>query len=121
LKRVYEPPSVDDGYRVLVERLWPRGISRAKARLDAWAKDVAPSTELRQWYGHDPAKFDEFRRRYHEELTAPAQQQALADLAARARRGAVTLVYATKAGDISNAAVLLDVLTAFGQPSAGQG
>jgi uncharacterized protein YeaO (DUF488 family) len=118
---VYEPPSADDGYRVLVERLWPRGISKAEARLDAWAKELAPSTELRQWYGHDPAKFDEFRQRYHEELSAPAQQQALADLAARARRGVVTLVYATKAGDISNAAVLLDLLAAAGQPSAGQG
>jgi uncharacterized protein YeaO (DUF488 family) len=113
-KRAYETPSADDGYRVLVERLWPRGLSKARAQLDAWAKDVAPSTELRQWYGHDPAKWEEFRERYRAELAAPERRQALADLTERARHGTVTLVYASKDGDISNAAVLLDVLNAAG-------
>lgn len=111
-KRAYEPYSADDGYRVLVERLWPRGVSKAKAHLDAWAKEIAPSTELRQWYGHDPAKWQEFRKRYQAELSAPGQQHVLADLAERARHGTVTLVYASKAGDISNAAVLLELLQA---------
>ena len=111
-KRVYELYSADDGYRVLVERLWPRGVSKARAHLDAWAKEIAPSTELRQWYGHDPAKWEEFRQRYEAELSAPDQRQLLGDLAERARHGTVTLIYASNAGDISNAAVLLDVLNA---------
>jgi uncharacterized protein YeaO (DUF488 family) len=110
MKRAYEPWGADDGYRVLVERLWPRGVSKAKAHLDAWAKELAPSTELRQWYGHDPAKWDEFQRRYRQELAEPAPQQALADLAKRAHRETVTLVYASKAGQISNAAALLELL-----------
>jgi uncharacterized protein YeaO (DUF488 family) len=70
LRRVYEAPADDDGYRVLVDRLWPRGLSRSRARLDEWAKDVAPSADLRRWYGHDPDKFDEFARRYRGELDA---------------------------------------------------
>lgn len=114
MKRVYEPHGADDGYRVLVERLWPRGVSKVKAHLDAWAKDLAPSTELRQWYDHDPAKWDEFQRRYRKELAEPAPQQALDDLAKRVRDETVTLVYASKAGDISNAAVLLAVLKGKG-------
>jgi len=109
-KRVYEAASPDDGYRVLVERLWPRGVSKEKAHLDAWAKAIAPSDALRRWYEHDPAKWDEFRRRYKEELSAPEPQRLLADLAERARNGTVTLVYASKAGDISNAAALQQFL-----------
>lgn len=105
-KRIYEPAAADDGYRVLVERLWPRGLSKAEARLDAWAKVVAPSHELRRWYGHDPAKWEEFRRRYAEELRAPEAQAALDDLAERGRRGEVTLLYAARDGAISNAAAL---------------
>jgi uncharacterized protein YeaO (DUF488 family) len=109
-KRVYEAASPDDGYRVLVERLWPRGVSKEKAHLDAWAKAIAPSDALRRWYEHDPAKWEEFRRRYKEELSAPEPQRLLADLAERARNGTVTLVYASKAGDISNAAALQQFL-----------
>jgi uncharacterized protein YeaO (DUF488 family) len=109
-KRVYEAASPDDGYRVLVERLWPRGVSKEKAHLDGWAKAIAPSDELRRWYEHDPAKWEEFRRRYKEELSAPEPQRLLADLAERARNGTVTLVYASKAGDISNAAALQQLL-----------
>ena len=105
-KRAYEPYAPSDGYRVLIDRLWPRGVSKADAHLDAWAKDVAPSRELREWYGHDPAKWPEFRSRYQKELRAPAAKAVLDDLVKRARRGRVTLVYASRAADISDVAVL---------------
>jgi uncharacterized protein YeaO (DUF488 family) len=105
-KRIYEPYTSDDGFRVLVDRLWPRGISKANAHVDDWAKDIAPSDALRQWYDHEPAKWPEFRRRYMQELRRRAPSMILADLVRRARRGRVTLVYASQAGNISNAAVL---------------
>ncbi|HTK46550.1 MAG TPA: DUF488 family protein [Gemmatimonadaceae bacterium] len=105
-KRAYEPFEESDGYRVLIDRLWPRGVSKAKAHLDAWEKEIAPSRELREWYGHDPARWPEFRRRYQQELRAPAARAVLDDLARRARRGRVTLVYASRAADISDVAVL---------------
>lgn len=110
MKRAYEPASDADGYRVLVDRLWPRGISKAKARIDAWEKDIAPSAELREWYGHDPAKWPEFRKRYTQELRGPAAKKVLDDLVRRATRGRVTLVYAARAGEISDAAVLTRLL-----------
>jgi uncharacterized protein YeaO (DUF488 family) len=109
-KRAYEPASRRDGYRVLIDGLWPRGVSKAKANLDAWEKDVAPSRELREWYGHDPAKWPEFRRRYTRELRAPAARAILNDLARRAKRGRVTLVYASRAAEISDVAVLEHIL-----------
>lgn len=105
-KRVYEPYSRTDGYRVLVDRLWPRGLSKAKAHVDYWAREIAPSTELRQWYEHDPNKWPEFQKRYRAELATPEAKAALADLVRRARGGRVTLVYSSHAGDISNAAAL---------------
>jgi uncharacterized protein YeaO (DUF488 family) len=105
-KRAYDPFEPSDGYRVLVDRLWPRGVSKAKAHLDAWAKEIAPSRALREWYGHDPDRWPEFRRRYTQELRAPAALAVLDDLARRARRGRVTLVYASRAADISDVAVL---------------
>jgi uncharacterized protein YeaO (DUF488 family) len=105
-KRAYEPYAPSDGYRVLIDRLWPRGVSKADAHLDAWAKDVAPSRELREWYGHDPAKWSEFRARYRKELRAPAARAVLDDLVERGRRGRVTLVYASRAAEISDVAVL---------------
>jgi uncharacterized protein YeaO (DUF488 family) len=105
-KRAYEPAESSDGYRVLIDRLWPRGVSKAKARLDAWEKDISPSRELREWYGHDPAKWPEFRKRYTKELRAAKAKVVLADLARRARRGRVTLVYASHAAEISDVAVL---------------
>jgi uncharacterized protein YeaO (DUF488 family) len=111
-KRVYEPSASADGYRVLIDRLWPRGVSKAKAQLDAWEKDVAPSDELRHWYGHDPAKWAEFQKRYKAELNAPAAELVLDDLAQRARRGRVTLLFSSHAADISNAAVLEKLLSA---------
>jgi len=105
-KRAYEAYAPSDGYRVLIDRLWPRGVSKANAHLDAWAKDVAPSRALREWYGHDPAKWPEFRSRYQRELRAPAAKAVLADLVRRARRGRVTLVYGSRASEISDVAVL---------------
>ncbi|HZS88902.1 MAG TPA: DUF488 family protein [Chloroflexota bacterium] len=111
LKRIYEPASADDGYRVLVERLWPRGVSKEAAHLDAWERGIAPSDELRRWYGHDPQKWPEFRVRYERELATPQAQETLDRLAERARQGTVTLLYAAKAGEISNAAVLHRLLS----------
>ena len=110
VRRAYAPPSPDDGARVLVDRIWPRGLRKDAARLDEWAKDVAPSTELRKWYGHDPAKFDEFRRRYTEELSGSAQRKELGKLRALAAAGPVTLLTATRDVEISQAAVLAQVL-----------
>src|SRR5215468_12441249 len=110
IRRVYDEPSRDDGMRVLVDRVWPRGIRKAAARLNEWAKDVAPSTELRTWYQHDPAKFDEFRRRYTAELTEPGPREALARIRALAANRPVTLLTATKNLDLSQAAVLAGLL-----------
>jgi uncharacterized protein YeaO (DUF488 family) len=107
MKHVYEPAVETDGYRVLAERLWPRGQSKAKAKLDAWEKEIAPSNDLRRWYDHDPDKWAEFQSRYERELATPAAQTILDQLAERARRGPVTLVFASHAGEISNTAVLV--------------
>jgi uncharacterized protein YeaO (DUF488 family) len=112
MKRIYESPAADDGYRVLVERLWPRGMKKETARLDAWEKSVAPSDALRRWYAHDPAKWTEFQRRYEHELEAAPAAEAFDALLERGRRGRVTLLYASHDGEISNAAVLLRLLTA---------
>jgi uncharacterized protein YeaO (DUF488 family) len=112
MKRIYEPARAEDGYRVLVERLWPRGVRKETARLDAWEKAIAPSDALRRWYGHDPAKWVEFQRRYERELASPEAQEVLDALAKRARRGRVTLLYSSRDGEISNAAVLLRLLQA---------
>jgi uncharacterized protein YeaO (DUF488 family) len=110
MKQVYEPAVESDGYRVLAERLWPRGESKAKAKLDAWEKEIAPSNDLRHWYNHDPDKWAEFQARYERELATPAAQAIIDELAERARHGAVTLVYASHAGEISNTAVLLRLI-----------
>ncbi|MEV4003781.1 DUF488 family protein [Actinomadura sp. NPDC049753] len=106
LRRVYESPSAEDGARILVDRVWPRGLSKDKARLDEWEKDVAPSTELRKWYGHDADKFEEFTRRYDAELAEPERAAALDHLRELARQGTVTLLTATKEIDRSQAAVI---------------
>lgn len=103
IKRAYEPASADDGYRVLVDRIWPRGLSKEHAQLDEWDKDVAPSTQLRAWFGHDPAKFDEFRTRYLAELKGNPSLDALRE---RSRRGIVTLVYSAH-DELHNQAVVL--------------
>jgi uncharacterized protein YeaO (DUF488 family) len=108
LKRAYEPAASSDGYRVLIDRLWPRGVSREQARLNAWERELAPSTELRQWFGHQPTRFDEFRRRYITELRQ--QRQRLTELRRRARQGTLTLVYAAHDSEHSDAVVLATVL-----------
>lgn len=110
LKRVYETPAESDGMRVLVERLWPRGLSKEHAHVDAWLKEVAPSNELRKWYGHDPDRFAAFRRRYEVELGVEPARSALAQLQELATREHVTLVFAAHDAELSNAAVLRDVL-----------
>jgi len=106
LKRAYEPVSRTDGYRVLVERLWPRGLRKADARFDEWLKDAAPSHELRRWFGHEPSRFVEFRERYRRELRSEAGRAALAELARRAARETVTLVYSAHDERHNNAIVL---------------
>ena len=110
LKRVYETPDASDGIRVLVERLWPRGLSKERAQVDIWLKEIAPSHELRKWYGHDPARFAEFRRRYEAELAAEPARSALAKLRESAAREHVTLVFAAHDAELSNAVVLRDLL-----------
>lgn len=121
MKRIYDPAAETDGYRVLVERLWPRGESKVRAKLDAWEKEIAPSTTLRRWYGHDPAKWVEFQARYERELATPAAQALLDRLTERARHAPVTLVYASHAGEISNAAVLLRLVQERLAHSGGAG
>lgn len=96
LKRAYEEPSAEDGERILVERLWPRGLRKEDARLTAWMRDIAPSPALRTWYGHAPAKWEEFRARYRRELESDERKALLAELADKARRGPLTLVYAAR-------------------------
>jgi uncharacterized protein YeaO (DUF488 family) len=109
LKRVYDPAVPGDGYRVLADRIWPRGLTRAAARIQVWLKDLAPSDGLRTWYRHERGLWPEFRRRYREELSTEENQAALQALAERARREAVTLVFAAADPDRNNAIVLKDV------------
>lgn len=116
VRRIYQEPDPADGARVLVDRLWPRGVSKQKAALREWAKDVAPSDELRTWYGHDPAKFDEFRQRYLAELAQPGPSAALDRLRALAAVEPVTLLTATKDVEHSQAAVLALVITDNAKP-----
>lgn len=104
--RAYDEPTDEDGTRVLVDRLWPRGLSKAKARLDEWCREIAPSTELRRWYGHDPTHFPEFRRRYHTELAETEHAAALAHLRELAGTGTLTLLTASRDVEISEATVL---------------
>ncbi len=108
LKRAYEPPAADDGARILVDRLWPRGVRKADARIDTWMKEIAPSTALRRWFGHDPARWQEFRTRYLAELRRHSED--LDRLRALAQRGPVTLVFAARDERHNDAVVLRDVL-----------
>ena len=108
VKRIYEPPSPADGRRVLVDRLWPRGVSKARAQLDAWMKDVAPSPELRRWFDHRPERWPEFRRRYIDELKSNPALGALRDMAAA---GPVTLIYEARDAAHNEAVVLADRLS----------
>jgi uncharacterized protein YeaO (DUF488 family) len=109
-KRAYEPAARGDGYRVLVDRLWPRGVSRERAHLDEWARDLAPSPELRKWFNHDPKRFEEFRTRYRHELDA--HRDEVDALHRRAGKGPVTLIYAARDTDHNEAAVLEELIRA---------
>jgi uncharacterized protein YeaO (DUF488 family) len=108
LKRAYDPAEPADGHRVLIDRLWPRGVSRERAKLDAWEKDLSPSTELRQWFGHDPSRFPEFRRRYIEELRD--KRPRLTALRRQARKGTLTLIYSAHDSEHNDAVVLAEIL-----------
>jgi len=107
-KRIYDPPSPEDGKRILVDRLWPRGIKKDDARIEEWLKDIAPSTELRKWFSHDPAKWAEFKKRYKKELEA--KEALIKELRTKAGKGTVTLLFAAKDTGHVNAEVLREVL-----------
>ena len=109
IKRVYETPEKEDGQRILVDRLWPRGLTKKKAKIDLWLKDIAPSTELRQWFGHDPGKWKEFRKRYGAELKKNAEPVSL--LKEQMKKGPVTLVYGAKDGEHNDAFFLKEYLS----------
>ena len=108
IKRIYDPAEPTDGYRVLIDRVWPRGVSRDRAKLDEWARDLAPSDELRRWFGHDPERFDEFRARYRDELKP--QRKKLDELRRRAGQGTVTILYGARDRKHNNAVVLAELL-----------
>ena len=117
LKRVYDRPAESDGRRILVDRLWPRGIAKDDLQIDAWLKDLAPSTQLRKWFAHDPAKWDEFRKRYARELEQ--RSEALEELVEKARAGHVTLVFSAKDTEHNNAVALKDYLQSKRRRRAG--
>ena len=108
LRRAYEDPRPDDGHRVLVDRVWPRGRTKDELRLDAWARDLGPSNGLRKWFGHDPARWTEFQTRYRAELAEPERAQALDALATTARSGRVTVVYGARDREHNQARVIAD-------------
>jgi len=110
IKRAYEPVESTDGKRILIDRLWPRGVSKSEAHIDEWLNDLAPSTELRTWFGHDPQKWEEFKRKYTKELSSPDKARLLEDIARRARRETITLIYGAKDTEHSDVKVLEELL-----------
>lgn len=106
IKRIYDDPSADDGKRYLIDRVWPRGVGKEKAALDGWLKDLAPSTALRVWFNHEPAKWEAFTQRYREELSAPAMAPLVKKLREEATQGPVTLLFAAKDKEHNNAVYL---------------
>ncbi len=108
IKRAYETPSSDDGKRILIDRLWPRGLTKGKAKIDVWLKDIAPSTELREWFSHDPAKWLEFQKRYRQELDA--NEAVVGQLREELKKGQVTLVYSAKDEQHNDAVLLQEYL-----------
>jgi uncharacterized protein YeaO (DUF488 family) len=120
IKRVYETWDRSDGARILVDRLWPRGIAREAARIEAWRKDLAPTDALRKWFGHDPRKWEEFQVRYRNELDAAGKMEELKEIAGRAKTETVTLLYAARDGTRNNAAALKKLIEKFtkGQSAA---
>jgi uncharacterized protein YeaO (DUF488 family) len=121
VKRVYESPAQKDGVRVLVDRLWPRGLRKQDAAIESWLRDLAPSNELRKWFHAQPERWEEFRKRYLKELSAPKAQAALNKLYYLARRGTLTLLYASKNEEHNNATVLRDLLEGARKPPRGTG
>lgn len=109
IKRVYEKPEREDGFRILVDRFWPRGLTKEKANIDLWLKDIAPSNELRKWFGHEPDKWSEFRKRYRHELQA--KEEKVAVLKDHMKKGTVTLVYGANDEEHNQAVVLLDMFS----------
>ncbi|MGZ4565449.1 MAG: DUF488 domain-containing protein [Blastococcus sp.] len=118
VRRVYEEPRDDDGRRILVDRIWPRGLSKERAHIDEWCRQIAPSTELRTWYHHDPDLYPEFARRYRAELEEPQRAEALERLQQLVQDGTVTVTLLTGAtrSDISQASVLADLIAGRGEP-----
>jgi uncharacterized protein YeaO (DUF488 family) len=112
IKRAYETASARDGYRVLVDGLWPRGIAKAQLKIDAWMREIAPSAALRIWYGHKPEKWEEFRKKYRAELSKAPRKALLDELVERARKEQVTLVFGARDAERSNAAVLAEMIRA---------
>jgi uncharacterized protein YeaO (DUF488 family) len=110
IKRIYDPSEKADGVRVLIDRLWPRGLAKEQARVDEWLKEIAPSNELRQWFGHKPERWKEFQKRYRQELQTAERQEQLRHLRALARQGTVTLLFAAKDEERNNATVLANVI-----------
>jgi uncharacterized protein YeaO (DUF488 family) len=110
IKRAYEEASAEDGYRVLVDGLWPRGMSKAQLKIDAWMRGIAPSASLRRWYGHKPEKWEEFRNSYRQELSMPPRKALLDELVERARKDQVTLVFGARDAQRCNAAVLAEMI-----------
>jgi uncharacterized protein YeaO (DUF488 family) len=109
-KRIYDLPKKTDGKRILVDRLWPRGLTREKAQIDLWLKEVAPSNELRKWFGHKPERWKEFQQRYRKELRALKKQEQLRQIRAVMRKGPVTLLFAAKDSEHNNAKVIAAIL-----------
>lgn len=112
VKRIYEPPTADDGTRILVDRLWPRGLSKDTVKTEAWMKELGPSHELRRWFSHDPGRWQEFKKRYCQELVESGGMAKLRELAQRARRETVTLVFASKEETYNNARALKEFIEA---------
>ncbi len=110
IKRAYDKPESSDGKRILIDRLWPRGVSKAEARIDEWLKDLGPSTELRKWFGHDPQRWEEFRKKYLQELSAPDKKVLLEDIARSSEHTDVTLIYSAKDTEHSDVKVLEELI-----------
>ena len=118
IKRAYLNPSTADGYRVLVDGLWPHGVKKEDLKIGEWMRGIAPSARLRAWYGHKPERWEEFRKRYQKELSASPRKELLDELRERAQRGTVTLVFSARDGERSNAAVLAELVESTGRRNA---
>jgi len=111
IKRAYEPVEAADGQRILIDRLWPRGLSKSEAHIDEWLKDLAPSTELRKWFGHDLEKWDEFKKRYQKELSSPDKIKLMENIAQKVKQANITLIYSAKDTEHSDVRVLEELIT----------